>query len=239
MRTYTTAEGLAGDDVRAILHDARGFLWVGTTSGLSRFDGREFRTYGTADGLPHLAVHHLLEDSDGTLWVATAGGIARLTPGGRSFAPLHLKEHHGGVRLLHRDRAGTLWAAAGPHLVTLSHDGAEVSCVTVSPPTPPPVGGLVEIETIAEADDGTLWIGTNWGLVERRADGTMIPWRVKPTLHDDNVHHLTVDLRGKLWVTHWGIAHRPGVNWAVYVLQPGRMPRAGGKLDAGGVEQDR
>jgi ligand-binding sensor domain-containing protein/signal transduction histidine kinase len=220
VRTYSAAEGLAGDDVRAILQDARGFLWVGTTSGLSRFDGREFRTYGTADGLPHLAVNHLLQDEDGTLWVATAGGLARLTPGARSFAAVPLEQHRSGIRLLHRDRAGTLWVAAGPHLFALSPGGEEVSCVKVSAPTEPPPGGELEIVTIAEGPDGTLWIGTNWGLLERRPDGAMVPWPVKPTAHDDSVNHLAVDLEGKLWITHWGIAHRPGVNWALYVADP-------------------
>lgn len=219
VRTYTASDGLAGDDVRAIMQDARGFLWIGTTSGLSRFDGREFRTYGTGDGLPHLSVTDLLQDDDGTLWVATAGGLARLTTGAQSFAVVPLEQHPGSVGLLHQDRSGTLWIAAGPHLCALSREGKKIRCLEISAPTEPPPGGELEIVAIAEEADGTLWLGTNWGLLERRPDGTMIPWRVKPTPDDDNVTHLAIDHEGKLWITHWGIAHKPRVNWALYVLQ--------------------
>jgi ligand-binding sensor domain-containing protein/signal transduction histidine kinase len=227
VRTYTTADGLAGDDVRAILQDARGFLWVGTTTGLSRFDGREFRTYGTADGLPHPAVNHLLQDADGTLWVATAGGLARLVAGAREFAVVALQDYRGAVQLLHRDRAGTLWVAAGPQLFTLSRSGQEAGRIRVPTPTKPPEGALWDVEALAEDVHGALWIGTSWGLVERRPDGRLIPWRIKPSLHDDRVYHLAFDARGKLWITHWGIAHRPRVNWALYVVRPPLVADAG------------
>ncbi len=241
VRTYTASDGLAGDDVRAILQDARGFLWIGTTSGLSRFDGREFRTYGTADGLPHLSVTALLEDDDGTLWVATAGGLARLATGAQSFAVAPLEQHAGGVRLLHRDRNGTLWIASGPHLCALSREGNKNHCLEISAPTEPPPGGELEITAIAEEADGTWWLGTNWGLLERRPDGTMIPWRIKPTPDDDNVNHLAVDREGKLWITHWGIAHKPRVNWALYVLEPrviSKVARVARESSAGAAPAD-
>lgn len=52
IRNYEVTDGLAGDAVRDLLRDSRGFLWIATTSGLSRFDGAEFRNYGTGEGLP-------------------------------------------------------------------------------------------------------------------------------------------------------------------------------------------
>ena len=49
---FTSASGLAGDAVRDLFLDSRGFLWIATSSGVSRFDGREFRNYDTSEGLP-------------------------------------------------------------------------------------------------------------------------------------------------------------------------------------------
>ena len=72
-RFFTTAEGLAGDNVFSILQDSRGFLWIGTRTGLSRFDGKVFRYYDTNDGLPGSVVLDILETHDGTLWFATFG----------------------------------------------------------------------------------------------------------------------------------------------------------------------
>jgi ligand-binding sensor domain-containing protein/signal transduction histidine kinase len=218
VRTYTTAEGLAGDDVRAILQDDSGFLWIGTSTGLSRFDGRELRTYGTADGLPHPLINHLLQDGAGTLWVATAGGAARLDRSARAFTVVTSGHHSGNVRLLHQDRAGTIWIASGRTLCPISPDADENRCIKVPMATQPPPGEEGQIESLAEAPDGTLWIGTSWGLVERRPDGQLRTRQIRPTARDDRVYHLSVDRNGDLWITHWGIAHGPGVNWALYVL---------------------
>jgi ligand-binding sensor domain-containing protein len=50
LRTYTTADGLARDAVKCIVRDSRGFLWLCTDEGLSRFDGHTFANYGMARG---------------------------------------------------------------------------------------------------------------------------------------------------------------------------------------------
>jgi signal transduction histidine kinase/ligand-binding sensor domain-containing protein len=44
-RNWLTDDGLPNNLVRQIARDPRGFLWIGTGSGLARFDGREFKEY--------------------------------------------------------------------------------------------------------------------------------------------------------------------------------------------------
>jgi signal transduction histidine kinase/ligand-binding sensor domain-containing protein len=79
VRTYSAADGLTTGYVAAIHQDRRGYLWVGTGDGLSRFDGRRFVRYGVADGLPIPAVTSIAEDASGRLWVSTyRGGLSRL-----------------------------------------------------------------------------------------------------------------------------------------------------------------
>src|SRR5215468_11674884 len=82
-RTYGAAEGLAGDHVRFIHQDARGFLWLATNAGVSRFDGHEFRNYGPTDGLPFASARKVVEARDGTIYVLGAEKLARrrATPG--------------------------------------------------------------------------------------------------------------------------------------------------------------
>jgi len=46
IRTYTTADGLAADQVDFICPGSRGFLWFLTPEGLARFDGYHFVSYG-------------------------------------------------------------------------------------------------------------------------------------------------------------------------------------------------
>lgn len=78
---YTSSEGLGGEMVQRIVRDSRGFLWIGTRDGLSRFDGQRFVTYTTEDGLPDPTVNDLLETRSGEYWIATnGGGLCRFDP---------------------------------------------------------------------------------------------------------------------------------------------------------------
>ena len=79
LKTYTVSDGLAHNAVHKIFQDAKGFLWIATAEGLSRFDGYDFTNYGTTDGLGHIYVNDLATDGHGRLWAATnGGGISRL-----------------------------------------------------------------------------------------------------------------------------------------------------------------
>ncbi len=71
---YTNREGLPQRQVMAIAQDPRGYLWVGTYGGLSRFNGRTFTTLRTQDGLSSNTVQDIVSESNSTLWVATSGG---------------------------------------------------------------------------------------------------------------------------------------------------------------------
>lgn len=219
VRTYSTADGLAGDDVRAILQDARGLLWIGTTTGLSRFDGETFRTFGTADGLPHTSVADLLQDRDGTLWVATGGGLARLEPTALTFEPVPIDGRIDmAVRRLHQDRNGRLWAAGGRYLVEIvpGSEGFRTHAIEVPLAMSPPAGAGTEIESIAEDAHGRIWLGTSWGLTALLPDGRTLVRSIRPTPADDAVRHLAFDAQGQLWLTHWGLAHRPAIPWGIY-----------------------
>ena len=60
-------DGLKNLNVNCILQDRAGFIWVGTESGLFRYDGSRFISYGRTEGLPGLWVKALHEDSEGRL----------------------------------------------------------------------------------------------------------------------------------------------------------------------------
>ena len=61
--------------INCITQDSKGILWIGTWSGLMRYDGYKVRTFqqepGTSDGLQSDQVTSLVEDRAGRLWVGT------------------------------------------------------------------------------------------------------------------------------------------------------------------------
>ena len=72
---YSTFEGLTHDHVSDIYTDSRGFVWVCTWYGVSRFDGYTFKNFSTSPGdYSPLAHHRFLsvnEDANGHLWFTT------------------------------------------------------------------------------------------------------------------------------------------------------------------------
>ncbi len=78
--TYTTKDGLAGNNLRAVYCDRRGRMWFGTAhSGVSCYDGTAFRNYTEKDGLTNNRIWEIQEDSAGNMWFSTLGaGACRL-----------------------------------------------------------------------------------------------------------------------------------------------------------------
>src|SRR5579871_676572 len=67
---YDISDGLAGSTVYCITQDKDGFLWMGTETGVSRFDGTHFRNYTSIDGLPDIEILQMFTDSKGRVWMA-------------------------------------------------------------------------------------------------------------------------------------------------------------------------
>ena len=79
IKTFTISDGLAHNNILQIFQDSKGYLWIATAEGLSRFDGYTFKNYGKAQGLGGSYINDVTADRDGRLWVAISdGGIARL-----------------------------------------------------------------------------------------------------------------------------------------------------------------
>ena len=82
--SLSTSDGLSNGQVNDIYRDTRGYIWFGTQSGLSRYDGFRFKVF-YFDGLnkyslPNNCVEGIQEDGDGKLWVHTSSGYCIYDP---------------------------------------------------------------------------------------------------------------------------------------------------------------
>ncbi|MBI3136125.1 MAG: histidine kinase [Bacteroidetes bacterium] len=84
---YSLEEGLPQSQVSDICQDRWGYLWIGTETGLSRFDGIRFENFSTDNGLPDNEIDKIFLDKDGKIWVATPKGIARYSYNGFEAFP--------------------------------------------------------------------------------------------------------------------------------------------------------
>jgi len=166
-------EGLAQESVLAITQDRQGFIWIGTPTGLTRFDGYRTVTYkSVASDSRSMAdnwVRVLHIDPAGRMWVGTDNGLDLFDPLNKTFShylPDDSSQRGNGnrhVRALLDDGAGGLWMASADGLHHLDpatgrfiswHHHADAE------------GSLADDHVISLARDakGRLWVGTAKGL---------------------------------------------------------------------------
>ncbi len=95
-RLYTSTEGLANSHVHDIFQDSKGFIWISTENGLSKFDGMKFSTLrldrSKASSIASNTVRTVFEDSDGVLWVGTSAGLQTFDTQFNTFTKINLED---------------------------------------------------------------------------------------------------------------------------------------------------
>lgn len=212
--TYTSAQGLAHNRVARIFRDPDGFLWFCTTDGLSRFDGQRFTTFGLNEGLAFPEFTWFLATRDGTYWVATNGsGVCRFNTSPEDCRPVEKPRPlftvypvgasgaTSRVNVLFEDRAGRLWAGTDGGLFVLDRPDGSNTFVPVALGIPGRSEAVVQVWSFAEDGEGSLWIGTKYGLVRRQPDGASIWYAIHPS-ERDVVFALLLDPDGRMWLGH-------------------------------------
>lgn len=88
-KNLTTAEGLSHNTINCFAQDNQGYIWIGTTNGINRFDGYNFKKYyfspNDSLSLKGKQVNDLQVDTKGCLWVSTETGLYYFNPKYESF----------------------------------------------------------------------------------------------------------------------------------------------------------
>lgn len=128
---WTTEQGLPQNTVRAVHQTRDGYLWIGTSYGLARYDGIRLKDY-TAElmlaGVANLQISQVAEDSDGRLWIRTPDELCSYYQ--HRFQPFSLKSGllKGTLQTMAPRRLGGLWLAMWDGLKHFQ-DGALVSTI--------------------------------------------------------------------------------------------------------------
>jgi signal transduction histidine kinase/ligand-binding sensor domain-containing protein len=182
---------LPGNDVQCLLAAKDGSLWVGTSDGLTRMKDAAVTTFTTANGLPGNDVRALTEDERGTVVVRTMSGTANVSVGrveiANSVEPNTNAEF---VALLPEGRMAQA-SKVSAELVLQPKIEQRWSVGKELPGT--------RIQALFADREGTLWIGTNGGLV-RFAGGKLEKLPVTDPLASASVLAIMEDREGDLWV---------------------------------------
>ncbi len=189
--TYGTSDGLVQSQIRAIANDNRGYLWIGTLGGLSRYDGVEFKNYSKADGLPDNQINCLLQGQS-RFWIGSTGMLCYAD--GTGFHTIALPQGYQNSKIftLAENDSGHLWIGTAGEGV-LYYDGRLFQSFKTNDGLPDEYIRKITINT-----DGTVWIGTRSGLV--LCDGGKLRQTPFQELNDVSVSDITFTRKGRIIV---------------------------------------
>jgi signal transduction histidine kinase/ligand-binding sensor domain-containing protein/CheY-like chemotaxis protein len=190
---YDRESGLPNQDVRSLLQDRTGFLWIGTANGLYRYDGRRFRGFSVAEGLPSSEVQEMHQSQDGTLWVATLRGLARLR--GERFETVDISPGTG-ASAVSSDGFGRLYVGVTKGLLVLT-PGAGGSGKSTSTLYRVPELKAQTVRSIAVSATGSVWYTCGTGLC-RLENGQAVSAAGRG-VSEDMWYAVLFDLEGNLW----------------------------------------
>jgi signal transduction histidine kinase/ligand-binding sensor domain-containing protein len=212
LAAYTSADGIAADQMFQIFEDSRGTIWVSvhptkdTLPHLSRFNREEnrFEIVSEADGFPKdKSASSFAEDTHGNLWFGFyQGGVVRYANNRFTMFKDGLPDDL--VSDLHVDKLGRLWlSSANDGLFRIDDTGADVPQIVRFTTN----DGLSSnnVRTITEDGFGRIYIGTVRG-VDRISPDTMRVkhYSIADGLAGDFVNDSRLDKNGVLWFATMG-----------------------------------
>ena len=202
--TAWTLEDGAPPDVWALAQSRDGYLWLGTGSGLFRFDGVRFEKFQAAAGeqMPSLNVNALYADESGDIWIGfVSGDISRLHDG-------HLTNFKSGlpgapVNQIVQDKNKVIWAA----LAGLDHGGGLVRFSDGKWQIVGKESGFSGGSTtsILPAKDGALWVASDTALFVLRPGTNRFEAVKEPLLGGNRILQAP---NGRIWLSS---GSRPGL----------------------------
>lgn len=163
--SWNTSYGLFPGPFRAITEDKAGYLWLGVSGDLVRFDGVRFvdaETITHGSWLNKGIITALITASDGSIWVGRSlGGVSRLKDGLVSnFGPAE-GVAEGSTSAILEDAAKTIWIGTRFGLRRYVDDGRWL------PPIGPDHLSSDAVDSLFEDLAGNLWLANARGLFVR------------------------------------------------------------------------
>ena len=168
----------------------KGYVWIGTRSGIGRFDGYEQRRYLRGN------VTHILEDEEHTIWAITEKGVFRYNEKEDKFTLVRDKDNNPVIAsslCLWED--GVIFGGRGrlykynyeDHIINLFH--------TLKP------NGKYHISNLYQWDSHTLLATNRWAkaLFIDIATGNTRP----VPFNSEQIISLLIDRKGNVWVAHY------------------------------------
>ncbi|MBQ7772363.1 MAG: response regulator [Bacteroidales bacterium] len=198
---YSSDDGLPHNSICDIHQDSRGYLWLCTWYGLSRYDGNGFVNYtmrpGDFSNLSHNRILSVDEDRSGYLWIITYDyHLYRFDVDTEEFVPIpsgleNFPDTNIKVDIVHCAEDGNVWVSfAGAGLLRVSPDLSHTSWFNTGDHF---IGK--DISAIYEDSEGTVYVASETGITQIRGGAVSLLARnaeVKAFAEHDGVVYFTM-----------------------------------------------
>jgi ligand-binding sensor domain-containing protein len=148
--------GLIDENIRSILCENPSSIWIGSASGLLKFNGSEFSFYNIYKENNSNHIRCILQDDESNVWLGTHSGLYRYRD--NSFSGYKEGSIANAVVFqIIRDKQGDLWLGSETGVYKYSQGFFKLFSMK---------DGLAGNNCVPlfEDSDGTIWIGTNNGI---------------------------------------------------------------------------
>ncbi|SNY60286.1 Signal transduction histidine kinase [Arsukibacterium tuosuense] len=192
-------QGLSQTTVTSLAQDHVGNIWIGTQSGLNRYDGFSIQVFlpeeQLSQSLSDNFVTSLLVDKQGMLWVGTLNGLNYFNPVLGTFENVNLKQAANGteplVLALHLDQKQRLWIGTNQGLALWQNSTQKIQWYG---------GSNLNITALSADAAGNLWLGTPRGLLRFDPSSQHIAAASNFPYSDASVMALYHDKADRVWV---------------------------------------
>ncbi|MGC8896665.1 MAG: two-component regulator propeller domain-containing protein [Bacteroidota bacterium] len=191
-------------------------VWIGTFSGLARFENGTWRTFRRDETLLETdAISSLHVDPYGNLWIGSLGGGLSVFDGARfqSFTTRTSKLPNDLILGISSESSGAVWIATGGGGL-VRYDRTSWQLFDTSSGLPTNV-----ISSVVVSPNGDIWVGTYGSGAARFSSGT---WTIFTSansgLSDNHVTSIAVESNGTLWFGTYGggICRFDGSTWETF-----------------------
>lgn len=197
---------LPSDDVRGLLVDSKGTLWITTNNGIARYikNRDHFETFDSYNnpGLPDNGAYSIVESQDGKIWFGTNKGLCFFENGQfttMKSVPSAL------VKTVSIDQEGRIWASSLDETYVISQNDVIIGVLSDL------LGNTVyEIMTSVVDQQNNVWLGSrSQGLIKvsdyGRTNQSISYFRKSEStpgsISSDRILHVNVVESGDLWVS--------------------------------------
>jgi ligand-binding sensor domain-containing protein len=206
----TVDDGLPSNTVNSVIRDSRGFIWIASENGVSRYDGYTFSNFRSNEddqySISSNIAYAVFEDKKARLWVGSVNGLDLLNRTMDRFDKHFFKGIP--VRAIYQDSHGNVWIGSDGGLYLYEEKtGTFVR----------PFDNLFAkkdqyntIPTITEDHEGNLWIGTSrngvyiYDFGKKSFKVFRHEEKNKNSLSDNNIRSIIKDHKSQMWIATYG-----------------------------------